>query len=728
MTVHADGHQSTRNEFWWGIAAGILSLGAVFVVPAFVGAEGEGAATTTATTTSTQVATTTEPASESGTSTESITLTVRTESGIVAQEVLVLSGDEATSTLITPTVGGESVPVDAHSALALLVALDASSLAFSITDLAYYASYGSFFLNCIDVSEHLCGYWQYTVNGEYPSIGADKYVLHAGDTVYFFFGSPRLVTLSATSTPVNVPITATLTQYDPEVGEYVPTSGFTLGVVQPDPTNPFAPIEVMTASTNVAGQAPFTVATSGEYQVGIKEDFYYPTVPLVVYTSSSATTTASTTTTNTTTSSGGGGLLSPSLGADGFNVSTALHFLAVHQKPDGSFGAPMFTDWSAIALSSGTTEKTARDLARSYLLGDTSGLSTATDYERRAITLMTLGVNPYSGFQFDLIAKIAGFFDGTQMGDSSLVNDDLFALIPLTRAGFDEDDAMIQKIVTFILSKQKTNGSWEGSVDLTAAAIQALVPLRSVSGVTEALVKAEGYLKGAQKTDGGFGDSFATSWVLQAITALGESSTDWKKNGVDPLDYVTTRQQSDGGMEPISTDENTRIWATAYAIPGVLGKTWSELMTSFNKPASGTTPSDTDGSSPKRATSTATSTVSTTAQTASTTASSSTDLLALRVGQGTTSATTTASTTKLALAATTSTTTKAAPVRSVTKTPLQSADTVATTSIASATSSQVATVLETGKGIQTYSRVLAGIFTLLLMGFAWALMMRRAGV
>lgn len=705
-----------QSDVWWGVLAGVLSLVAVFVVPAFVGAEGEDAGATTASTTESAPA--------------RVTLTVRTESGVVVQDSVLLPDDGATSTLITPTVGGDPVAVDARSVLALLTALDASSSAFSITDLAYYASYGSFFLNCIDVPEHLCGSWQYTVNGEYPVVGADKYVLKADDDVYFFFGSPRTVTLSATSTPTNVPITATLTQYDPAVGEYVPKGGFTLGVVQTDPANPFTPIEVMTALTDGAGSAQFTVATSGAYQVGVKEDFYYPSVPLTVYASTTATSTATSTVATTTPTTGGGGaLLNTDSNSDGFDVPAALHFLATHQGTDGSFGAPMYTDWSAIALSSGTSEKAARDLVRTYLLGDTSGLSTATDYERRAMTLMTLGINPYSGMQFDLIAKIISFFDGTQVGDTSLVNDDIFALVPLTRAGFDGDNSMIQKILAHVLSKQKPNGSWEGSVDLTAAAIQALVPLDSVSGVSEALTKAKGYLRASQKADGGFGDSFATSWVLQAIVALGESVADWKKGSTDPVRYLASKQEKDGGVGAKDVSDETRIWATAYAIPSVLGKSWFELMTSFDRPASRATTGGTSVSSSKKATSTATSTATTTPKIARSKVATSTDIRALRVGTGKTSTTTTASTTKLALASTVASSTKPASVRPTVKTPVRSVETVAATSTESATSSsQVASVIQTENSIQTYSRVLAGLFTLLLMGFAWVLMMRRAGV
>ena len=44
-------------------------------------------------------------------------------------------------------------------------------------------------------------------------------------------------------------------------------------------------------------------------------------------------------------------------------------------------------------------------------------------------------------------------------------------------------------------------------------------------------------------------------------------------------------QQNDGGIEPVTADESTRVWATAYAIPAALGKTWTAILSSFPRPA-----------------------------------------------------------------------------------------------------------------------------------------------
>jgi hypothetical protein len=135
--------------------------------------------------------------------------------------------------------------------------------------------------------------------------------------------------------------------------------------------------------------------------------------------------------------------------------------------------------------------------------------------------------------------------------------------------------------VAFIISEQSSNGSW-GSVDLTAAAIQALVLVDDLPNVKTALSKARSYLISQQENDGGFGNTFATSWTMQAIKALGEDSNSWIKDGNTPLKYLASKQDDDGGLNP-ELDKNSRIWATSYLIPAYYEKTWDDLMKNFSK-------------------------------------------------------------------------------------------------------------------------------------------------
>lgn len=279
--------------------------------------------------------------------------------------------------------------------------------------------------------------------------------------------------------------------------------------------------------------------------------------------------------------SGGSGI---SVAHPQFDVSRALAYLAAAQHTDGSFDAPFLSDWAALAFAAQDSGG-AKAKLHDAMLATTPRLSSVTDYERHALALEALGINPYSGTPVDAITPIVRAFDGTQIGNPALDNDDIFALFPLLYAGYTSQDDLVQKIVAFILSRQGQNGSWDGSVDMTAAAVQALTLVRSLPNVSSALAAAKQYLHTEQQNNGGFGNSFATSWALQAIAALGETSSGWTPVSFTPQEYLAGLEEADGGVEPSSSPVQTRVWATAYAIPAVLGKSWPALLQSFARPS-----------------------------------------------------------------------------------------------------------------------------------------------
>ena len=287
------------------------------------------------------------------------------------------------------------------------------------------------------------------------------------------------------------------------------------------------------------------------------------------------------------TQGGGSGSGGETLSTKNFNSQNALAYLKSAQAADGSFGgADLYTDWAGIAFGALNVTDSSRDLLLSYLNSHNSISSLLTDNERHAMALLALGQNPYSFNGVNYINAIVNSFDNIQFGDANLVNDDIFALIPLGNSGYTKNDDIIAKDIAFIISKQKTNGSWEESVDITAAAIQALKSFESIASVAESLSKATNYIISKQNNDGGFGDSassvYSTSWAMQAMGALGES---WTKDGYTASFYLGGQQAEDGAALPSSETLSNRIWATSYAIAGNSLKPWSEIMESFPKPA-----------------------------------------------------------------------------------------------------------------------------------------------
>lgn len=526
----------------------------------------------------------------------SANITIRNGTTVVFSGAVALPASNAAAVDILPTNASSTVAVPARSLLSVLKTLDAAQSEFAISDLQYYSSLNSFFINCLTVSSEadpLCGSWQYNLNGVNPSFGVDQALLKNGDVVFLYFGSPRQVSLSAATATTGISFTATAQKYEPENNVYVATTGVTVGVTQPNPNDPWNPMEIATSTVNADGQAIFTLNTAGTYKIGIKEDYYFPVTTLTV--------------TDPVSSPGGSVIIPPASGggssvtpAAKVDLNKAVDFLTNKQAADGSFGSVLQTDWAAMALASFNPNSQAGQKIRSYLLTDPNplvGMNPVSDYARRAMALMSLNINPYNGVGTNYIKKIIDLYDGAQFGDAALFNDDIFALLVLNKAGYGAADEIIKQTVGFVLSKQQADGSW-GGADLTAAAVQALSPLSSIDGISPAISKARNFLFNAQGADGGFGNSYATAWVMQAISVLSENSGNWQKNGQTPESFLAISQGADGGLDKDNSFEINRVWATAYAIPAIQNKPWPAILNNFAKevPAtSQTTPTNNPG-------------------------------------------------------------------------------------------------------------------------------------
>ena len=142
-----------------------------------------------------------------------------------------------------------------------------------------------------------------------------------------------------------------------------------------------------------------------------------------------------------------------------FSVDKSLNFLSIKQNSDGSYSSPMYTDWAAIAIGAGNNSNLKLSISN-YLKLNQVNSSIITDYERRAMALMALGINPYTGTDINYINKIVTSFDGKQIGDDSLDNDDIFSLIVLSKAGYTENDEIIKNVVSGIIKNKSEKGSW----------------------------------------------------------------------------------------------------------------------------------------------------------------------------------------------------------------------------------------------------------------------------
>jgi hypothetical protein len=497
-----------------------------------------------------------------------------------SESVFIRAGDTVVynGSLSLPEAGTISIPdgngvthdVNANSVLALLYTLDQTASEFSISDLQYFDSFGSFYLKCITPNggTPLCDNWQYAINDVTPSTGADTTILTGGESIVLYFGNPHQLLLDKTSINAGDSVNVTAQKYNYTDNTWSALLGVNIDVTVPNPDDIWNPTLISETLVDQDGKANIVLTNPGTYTFGIKEDFSFPSYAVTVVSSSGG--------------GGGGGGGGPVKNT--ISIADASSFLSSKQKPDGSFGSSLYTDWSAVAIGAlGSQAGSMKSAISDYLKNNPLNSNSLTDNERRAMALMSLGINPYDGTSVNYIDKIVKSYDGTQFGDSSLYNDDIFASIVLLNAGYSPSDEMIKKDIAFIISQQSFDGSW-GSPDMTGAGLQLLRIVMNLSGVQDSITKAEAYLASAQGGDGGFLNSFSTSWALQGMS-LNPSLSD-KTARADK--YIALLQETDGGVGPSTDTDENRIWATSYAIPASLHVPWSSVMQSFSKPSNST--------------------------------------------------------------------------------------------------------------------------------------------
>jgi hypothetical protein len=294
-------------------------------------------------------------------------------------------------------------------------------------------------------------------------------------------------------------------------------------------------------------------------------------------------------------------------------VDRALAYLGTQQGSDGCIhgpnGAdPAASDWAAIAFARNGVDPASVQQAGGASLRDclvaltalppgTSALSA----ERHTLALVAAGLDPTSTNGVDLVAFIEGTFDGTQLGDRALLNDDVFGLEALTAAGVPASNPIVQADRAFVLGEQQPSGAFSfeafdaanpdafavlfADADDTAQAIVALTATGSVA-TDVPVARADGFLLGTRNVDGGCGwsplgpaveagfgalsadptqptafvaavqhatqsNSDSTSWTVMGIVAQGQDAqaAPWvTPTGASPISFLLGLQQADGSF------------------------------------------------------------------------------------------------------------------------------------------------------------------------------------
>jgi len=277
------------------------------------------------------------------------------------------------------------------------------------------------------------------------------------------------------------------------------------------------------------------------------------------------------------------------LGSSDTEVAAALDYLRGEQDTEGSIGGFSSSAWVVMAIAAaGENPHSWQNNGTSivdYLATNASSANSATDYARMLLAIAAADEDPTSFGGRNFVSLLEATYDGTQIGDDTLLNDDFWGVMGLIAAGQSSSSSIIADSVNFILTNQGTDGGWswgvggDSDVDDTAAAIMALISAGESPGST-AIIDALAYIKSTQMDNGGFESWGSTnaesnSWGITGIVAAGQdpNGAEWASGtGNTPVDDLLTFQQVDGSFYwQISSPGMSVPKTTACAITALLG-------------------------------------------------------------------------------------------------------------------------------------------------------------
>jgi Prenyltransferase and squalene oxidase repeat len=259
-------------------------------------------------------------------------------------------------------------------------------------------------------------------------------------------------------------------------------------------------------------------------------------------------------------------------------AARGAQWFEANQAESGALGS----DWGMTALAAtgtnaadvraGLTDPSAQDFYLDEWQAEGPG-GAGTDAERGilagvagGIQTSRLGVSEEVE-KSNLVARIAELYDGTQIGEEGLLNDDIFGVLALHEVGAPEP--LLRKEVDYLRTRQLPDGGWSWSASPTAVAdtdmTGSVVAAFCAAGVTTAdpdLQKALALLHSLQdEATGGFVapppfgigvNTDTTAWVASGLVECGidPQAPEWTTAaGKTPFDYLLSMQEPDGHFD-----------------------------------------------------------------------------------------------------------------------------------------------------------------------------------
>jgi Prenyltransferase and squalene oxidase repeat len=295
-----------------------------------------------------------------------------------------------------------------------------------------------------------------------------------------------------------------------------------------------------------------------------------------------------------------------------------VNWFLSNQEESGSFG--FGGDWAMTALAAAglnaadASTSLADPSAQDFYVGDwqASGPGgAATDAERAILSGVAGGIQTSrlstsaDTTKSNLVARVAEQFDGEQIGETGLLNDDIFGVLALHHAGAPPQ--LLRSIVDYLRTKQLPDGGWSwnaspgapADTDMTGSVVAAFCAAGVGPGDGD-LDEAIALLHTLQDpATGGFiappeafgigVNSDTTAWVTSGLIQCGldPQSAEWTTaQGKTPLDYLVSMQRPDGHFD----------WTEEFA--GGAFETYSSVRPLAGEAFSAAPPARMDGVSP----------------------------------------------------------------------------------------------------------------------------------
>jgi len=261
----------------------------------------------------------------------------------------------------------------------------------------------------------------------------------------------------------------------------------------------------------------------------------------------------------------------------------AVTWLKRRQLRNGGFGSsasseasPEMTGWAALGFAAARVNPL--DVGRrsnpiAYLRRNRSEIDSSGDIERTILAVASARLDPATFAAARLVKRLAK----RQRSDGSVegqVNLTAFYVLAM-----DVADRPTRRAAAWLTSAQGDAGGWgytpaaRPDPDSTGAALQALA---AAGRSPRARSRGTAWLGAQQRRDGGWAaaggprsNSQSTAWAVQGLVAAGVNPRRVTEAGRSGLDYLRARQARDGHYRYSASSDQTPVWVTSQVLAAI---------------------------------------------------------------------------------------------------------------------------------------------------------------